>query len=75
MIQPSNFKLTQEDQQIPTIKTKQMLKPSLKGLKIAFIGLLLTGLDTPPPTDGFLRSLEYDPASQVFYDQKFKQNL
>ncbi|XP_009891092.1 PREDICTED: 40S ribosomal protein S20 [Charadrius vociferus] len=68
MIQLSNFKLTQEDQQIPTITTKQMLKPSLKGLKIAFIGLLLTGVDTPPLTDGFLRSLEYDPASQAFKD-------
>jgi len=41
MIQLSNFKLTQEDWQMPTIKTKQMLKPLLKGLKIAFTGLLV----------------------------------
>lgn len=52
-----------------------MLKPFLRGLKIAFIGLLLSGLDTPPPTDDCLRSLKYNPASQVFYDQKLKQNL
>ncbi|CAM9276582.1 unnamed protein product [Bubo scandiacus] len=68
MIQLSNFKLTQEDGQIPTIKTKQMLKPFLKALKIAFTGLLLTDLDTPPPTDDFLRSLKYDPASKAFKD-------
>lgn len=75
MLQLCSFKLTQENQQIPTIKTNQMQKPFLEDLRIALVGLLLTGLDTPPPTDYFLKSLEYDPASQVFYDQKFKQNL
>lgn len=75
MIQLSNFKLTQEDQQIPTIKTRQMLKPFLKGLKIAFIGLLLTGLDTPPSTDDFLRSLKYDPASLIFMIRISNKNL
>lgn len=68
----NNFKSIQEDLQILAIKTKQTVKPFRKCLKIVFIGLLLTGLNTPLPTDDFLRSLDYDPASQVFYDQKFK---
>lgn len=68
----NNFKSIQEDLQILAIKTKQTVKPFRKCLKIVFIGLLLTGLNTPLPTDDFLRSRDYDPASQIFYDQKFK---